>query len=237
MLGFKTYIENTTNTVFKYKRGYQKCTSFTLYDKTGDYSSINPTGWGFPNITRASVTYLNLITFNPITGKPFIPVPPSNPIYDLVGTSFFVPTVTIPALYKIEITYSLITGGQQTGNLPNGLYVLWINSVQGTTALSTVQVCIQPCEIVCELNKLSEKILYTKACCETIEKYKLLSDTFMALNYEIDCLNRYFEQLDVTSESYSADITSPTVYKTLNNLYRKCMALVNGKGGCGCGCK
>jgi hypothetical protein len=69
-------------------------------------------------------------------------------------------------------------------------------------------------------NKLSEKILYTKACCETIEKYDLLSDTFMALNYEIDCLNKYFEQLDVTSESYSADITSATIYKTLNNLYK-----------------
>ncbi len=232
MLGFKTYTENTTDTVFKYKRGYQSCTSFTLYDKTGDYSSINPTGWGFPNITRASVTYLNLITFNPITGKPFIPVPPSTPIYDLVGTSFF-----ISPDYKIEITYSLITGGQQTGDLPNGLYVLWINSVQGTTALSTTQICIQPCEIVCELNKLSEKILYTKACCDTIEKYKLLSDTFMALNYEMDCLNEYFKQLDVTSETYSADITSASVYKKVNNLYKKCMALVNGKGGCGCGCK
>jgi len=232
MLKLKTYTENTTDTIFKYKRGYQYCTSFTLYDKTGEYSSINPTGWGFPNITRASVTYLNLFVFNPITQKPYVFTPPSGVIYDLVGTDFF----TSPS-YKIEITYLLITGGQQTGNLPNGLYVLWINSVQGTTPLSTVQVCIQPCEIVCELNKLSEKILYTKACCETIEKYDLLSDTFMALNYEIDCLNRYFEQLDVTSESYSSDITSATIYKTLNNLYRKCMALVNGKGGCGCGCK
>ena len=232
MLGFKTYIENTTDTIFQEKRGYQKCKSFTLYDKTGDYSIINPTGWGFPNITRASVTYLNLITFNPITGKPFIPVPPSTPIYDLVGTSFF-----ISPDYKIEITYSLITGGQQTGDLPNGLYVFWINSVQGATPLSTVQICIQPCEIVCELNKLSEKILYTKACCETIEKYDLLSDTFMALNYEMDCLNRYFEQIDVTSESYSADITGAAIYKNVNNLYKKCMALVNGKGGCGCGCK
>ena len=231
MLGFKTYIENTTDTVFKYKRGYQKCSSFILYDKTGDYSSINPTGWGFPNITRASVTYLNLIAFNPITGKPFIPVPPSTAIYDLVGTDFF----TSP--YQLEITYSLITGGQQTGDLPNGLYVFWINSVQGTTALSTVQICIQPCEIVCELNKLAEKILYTKACCETIEKYKLLSDTFMALNYEMDCLNRYFKELDVTSETYSADITGTSVYKKVNNLYKKCMALVKGKGGCGCGCK
>jgi hypothetical protein len=232
MLGFKTYIENTTDTVFKYKRGYQSCTSFILYDKTGDYSSINPTGWGFPNITRASVTYLNLITFNPIIGKPFIPVPPSTATYDLVGTSFF----TSPN-YKIEITYSLLTGGQQTGDLPNGLYVFWINSVQGATALSTVQICIQPCEIVCELNKLSDKILYTKACCETIEKYKLLSDTFMALNYEMDCLNRYFKELDVTSETYSADITGTSVYKKVNNLYKKCMALVKGKGGCGCGCK
>jgi hypothetical protein len=231
MLGFKTYIENTTDTVFKYKRGYQSCNSFTLYDKTGDYSSINPTGWGFPNITRASVTYLNLITFNPITGKPFIPTPPSTATYDLVGTSF----LTVGG--QIEITYSLITGGQQTGDLPNGLYVLWINSVQGATALSTVQICIQPCEIVCELNKLSDKILYTKACCETIEKYKLLSDTFMALNYEMDCLNRYFKELDVTSETYSEDITGTSVYKKVNNLYKKCMALVNGKGGCGCGCK
>jgi hypothetical protein len=231
MLKLKTYTENTTDTIFKYKRGYQYCTSFTLYDKTGDYSSINPTGWGFPNITRASVTYLNLFVFNPLTQKSYVSIPPTGVNYDLVGTSFFTTG------YQIELTYSLITGGQQTGNLPNGLYTIWINSVQGATALSTVQVCIQPCDIVCELNKLSEKILYTKACCETYEKYDLLSDTFMALNYEIDCLNRYFEQLDVTSESYSANITSPSVYKKLNNLYKKCMALVNGKGGCGCGCK
>ena len=232
MLELKTYIENTIGTTLKGKRGYQKCTSFTLYDKTGDYSSINPTGWGFPNITRASVTYLNLFVFNPLTQKPYVFTPPSGVIYDLVGTDFF----TSPS-YQLEITYSLITGGQQTGNLPNGLYVFWINSVQGTTALSTVQVCIQPCEIVCELSKLSDKILYTKACCETIEKYKLLSDTFMALNYEMDCLNRYFLELDVTSETYSADITSASVYKNINYLYKKCMALVNGKGGCGCGCK
>jgi len=233
MLGFKSNINNTTANIFEgSKKGYQKCTSFILYDKTGDYSSINPTGWGFPNITRASVTYLNLIAFNPITGKSFIPVPPSTPTYDLVGTSFF----TAPD-YEFEITYSLITGGQQTGDFPNGLYVFWINSVQGTTALSTTQICIQPCEIICELNKLSDKILYTKACCETFDKYKLLSDTFMALNYEMGCLNRYFLELDVTSETYSADITSPTIYKKVNNLYKKCMALVNGKGGCGCGCK
>ena len=231
MLGFKTYIENTTETVFKYKRGYQKCTSFTLYDKTGDYSSINPKGWGFPNLERADVTYLNLITLNPISGRPFIPVPPNTATYDLVGTDFF----TSP--YSLEITYSLITGGQQTGDLPNGLYVFWINSVQGITPLNTVQICIQPCEIVCELNKLSEKILYNKACCETIDKYDLLSNTFMALNYEIDCLNRYYKELDVTSETLSTDITSPAVYKKVNNLYKKCMALVNGKGGCGCGCK
>jgi hypothetical protein len=224
-------INKVSGTSSALKRGYQKCSSFSLYDETGDYSSINPTGWGFPNITRASVTYLNLFVFNPLTQKTYIPSPPTGVNYDLVGTSF----LTLGG--QIDITYSLITGGQQTGNLPNGLYTIWINSVQGTTVLSTVQVCIQPCEIICELNKLSEKILYTKACCETYEKYDLLSNTFMALNYEIDCLNRYFKQLDVTSESYSADITSASVYKKLNNLYKKCMALVNGKGGCGCGCK
>lgn len=89
MLNFKTLIENTTDTVFKYKRGYQNCTSFTLYDKTGDYSYYNYGGYGFPNITRASVTYLNLFSFNPLTQKPFIAVPPSTSQYDLVGTSFF----------------------------------------------------------------------------------------------------------------------------------------------------
>jgi hypothetical protein len=230
MLKLKTNIINTTDTIL-YKRGYEKCNSFTIYDKTGDYSSINPTGWNYPNLERADVTYLNLVVFNPITGKSYIPTPPSTPTYDLVGTSFF----TSP--YTFEITYSIITGGQQTGNLPNGLYVVWINSVQGSTALSTVQICIQACDIVCALNKLSDKILYTKACCEAVEKYKLLSDTFMALNYEMDCLNRYFKQLDVTSETYSADITSAAVYKNVNNLYKKCMALINGKGGCGCGCK
>jgi len=231
MLVFKSNSINTTGTIFGGKRGYQKCNSFTLYDKTGNYSSINPTGWGFPNITRGSVTYLNLIVFNPLTGKSFIPVPPSTSTYDLVGTDFF----TSP--YKLEITYSLITGGQQTGDLPNGLYVLWITSVQDATTLSTVQICVQPCEIICELNKLSDKILYSKACCEAVEKYKLLSNTFMALNYEMDCLNRYFKELDVTSETYSVDITSPSIYKNINSLYKKCMALVNGKGGCGCGCK
>lgn len=231
MLEFKTYIENTTDTAFKDKRGYQKCTSFTLYDKTGDYSSINPNGWGFPNISRSDLSYLNLFTFDPITRKPFIAVPPSTPQYNLVGSSFF-----ISPSYEIEITYSLITGGQQTGNLPNGLYVFWINAVEGTTPLNTVQVCIQPCEIVCELNKLSEKILYTKSCCETIKKYDLLSNTFMALNYEIDCLNDYFKNLILNDENISDKITSSEVYKKLNLLYKKSMALVKGKGGCGCGC-
>lgn len=231
MLGFKSNIINTTGAISFGKRGYQKCSSFMLFDNTGDYSGVNPGGWGYPNITRASVTYLNLMAFNPITGKYFTPIPPATNTYDLVGTSFF----ASPS-YQLEITYSLLTGGQQTGDLPNGLYVFWINSVQGTTSLSTVQINIQPCEIICELNKLSDKILYTKACCETVDKYKLLSDTFMALNYEMDCLNRYFKELDITSETYSTDITSPLVYKKVNNLYKKCMALVN-KGGCGCGSK
>lgn len=230
MLNFRTRIENTgnINTSFGTKRGYEECTSFMLYDKTGDYSLINPGGWGFPNITRASVVTLNLIAFDPVTMLVFKPTPP--PI-NLVGSSFF----TAPN-YELELTYNYITGGAQNGNLPNGLYGFVIAGTQGATPLYSAQVAIQPCEIVCELNRLADKILYTNACCETKEKYELLSDTFMALNYELDCINDYFKTIDPTTEDFSAMIFDKSVYEKLVLLYEKSMALVGKEGGCGCGC-
>jgi len=234
MLNFRPFAYNYTPLPFTVQndKRYYYCKYFVLTDETGDYSPINPDGWGFPNPSRTYFTNVNLVVFDPITNKPFIPYPPSNPIYNLAGSSLLTPPSN-----TININYSLLTGGEKTGDLPNGLYVLWINAVQGSDALSYAQIALQGCDIVCCLLKLIDKIANEKACCETMKKYNELTLNFNALKEEMNCLNRYFQTIDVTSENYSESITGRNVYKKVNYLYKKCMALVNGKGGCGCGCK
>jgi hypothetical protein len=234
MLDFKAFAYNYTPLSFVTPNDmrYYYCKYFILADETGNYSPINAGGWGFPNISISDLTYFNLFVFNPVTKKPFVSTPPSTTQYDLVGTSFLTPPST-----EINVTYSLITGGQQTGDLPNGLYVIWLNSIVGSTAIGYTQIALQGCEIVCCLLKLIDKIANEKTCCETIKKYNELTLNFNCLKEEINCLNRYYQTIDITSETYSQDITSESIYKKVNYLYKKCMALVNGKGGCGCGCK
>jgi hypothetical protein len=211
-------------------RGLQQNKFFYLYDNTGDYSSVNPFGYNFPNPSKADISVLDLYTYLPIEKKYLTPTPPSQTEYNILSTSFLADSIQ-----PIEYYQLIGDSSASVTEYPNNLYLFMIEGTAGTQDIYYAQLALQASEIVCELQRLTDKILYEKACCDTIKKYDMLNLTFQALMYEIDCVNNYLSTIEY-SENYQQEIIKSSIYVNANNLFKKAKALVNKKGGCGCGC-
>ena len=230
MLSYKSKVTNSTfQTGIPAQLQYTDSASFFIHDNTGDYDAANTGGWNAPNITKGDVTYFNLVLYNWTENKVYYPVPPNTALLDIVAD--------YPTASPYEITYSNITGSQQTGAFPDGVYQTFASSIVAgapSTPLVTLSLNIQAVSVVACLRKLSDKIAYGKPTCKEIKRFDLLTRIFNSLINELDYQNNYLSSISLLDNDFSALAFAETVYERAVNLLNKCIGLCNEGGDCGC---
>jgi hypothetical protein len=230
MLSYKSIVTNSV-----YTQGipsllqYADSGSFFIHDITGNYDAANTGGWGAPNIAKTDVITFNLVMYNWTQNIVYYPTPPTTATINIVAD--------YPISSPYEITRSIITGGQQTGNFDDGVYQIFGSTIVAgspNTPLVTLSVNIQARSVVACMRKLSDKIAYGKPTCKEVKRYDLLTRTFNELINELDYQNAYLKTISLLDNNFSSLAFAKTVYERAVNLLNKCIGLCNEGGDCGC---
>lgn len=126
------------------------CTELVVTDNTGDYSALNPAGFGTPNTDRSAITSATLD----------ITMPDGTLVAGIVAT-----------LPSINPTETVITGlelGLSSGVvLADGVWTIKYLMTDGTSNFSTTKQFLRYCNIQCCLDKLVAQIDFDTDCnCE-----------------------------------------------------------------------
>lgn len=237
------------NGTYTYQSGANSAGTYdTLFNQSITVNTGAPTSgvWGnngtitiAANPIRSNLSWaaVRLFTYNATTGQWYYPDAGIDNVDIntlLYGTFSFSSTVT----YNIPL--SLVTGGLQTGNWPQGIFVMNVVYIGlfEQQAVPTIGVCAN---VICrKLQELSDDILYQRACKSKCKQYDDLSRVWNLCYQQLIRVQIDFESyvsFDVTNISALNEslITNNELGKAVS-LYKEALAIAEQNIDCN-GCK
>lgn len=190
-----------------------------------------------PLRSDASWNGVRLYTYNAITGQWYYS--DAGIDYVDINTLFYGPTFLTPTI-TYNIPLSLVTGGLQTGNWPQGIFVMNVVYIGlfEQQAVPTIGVCAN---VICrKLQELADDILYQRACKGKCKQYDDLSRVWnlcyqQLLRTQIDFESYVSFDISNISALNESLITNNELGKAVS-LYKEALAIAEQDIDCN-GCK